>query len=87
MKNVLLPILVVFSLSAFSQKRINPIIKNYGTIFDIPFAEEKPDPDLAYNIIVEIEKESDRPDSVSWALNNVARLINQIGRASCRERV
>jgi intracellular sulfur oxidation DsrE/DsrF family protein len=76
MKNLLLLILVLLSISVFSQKRINPVIKNYGTIFDIPFAEEKPDPTLEYKIIVEIEKESERPDSVSWALNNVARLVN-----------
>ncbi|HTH55340.1 MAG TPA: DsrE family protein [Cyclobacteriaceae bacterium] len=76
MKNSLLIALVLVSFSAFSQKRINPVIKTYGTIFDIPFAEEKPDPNLDYKIIVEIERESERPDSVSWALNNVARLIN-----------
>lgn len=76
MKNPLLLVLVLFSFSAFSQKRINPVIKHYGTIFDIPFAEEKPDPNQEYKIIVEIEKESERPDSVSWALNNVARLVN-----------
>ena len=76
MKHLLPLVLLLLSFSAFSQKRINPVVKNYGTIFDIPFAEEKPDPNQEYKIIVEIEKESDRPDSVSWALNNVARLIN-----------
>lgn len=76
MKNLLPLVLALFSFTAFSQKRINPVIKNYGTIFDIPFAEEKPDPNQEYKIVVEIEKESERPDSVSWALNNVARLIN-----------
>src|SRR5690348_13594730 len=76
MKNTLVLVLVLLSVSAFSQERINPIIKKYGTIFDIPFAEEKPDPNIEYKIIVEIERESERPDSVNWALNNVARLIN-----------
>lgn len=76
MKNTLLLALFLLSISVFSQKRINPVIKKYGAIFDIPFAEEKPDPNQEYKIIVEIEKESERPDSVSWALNNVARLVN-----------
>jgi intracellular sulfur oxidation DsrE/DsrF family protein len=76
MKNILLLLLALISFQAFSQKRINPVIKNYGTVFEIPFAEEKPDPNIDYNIVIEVERESEKPDSVNWALNNVARLIN-----------
>jgi intracellular sulfur oxidation DsrE/DsrF family protein len=73
---LLLFILLGVSLSAFSQDRINPVVKNYGGIFDIPYAEEKPDPSLNYNIIIEIATASDKPDSTNWALYNVARLVN-----------
>lgn len=76
MKNALVLALILLSMHAPAQKRVNPVIRNYGTIFDIPFAEEKPDPNVEYKIIVEIARQSDRSDSVNWALNNVARLIN-----------
>ena len=76
MKSVLLLVLLSVSVSCFAQSRINPVIKNYGGIFDVPYAEEKPDPTLDYNIVIEIDKGSDTPDSTNWALYNVARLIN-----------
>lgn len=68
----------VFSNSACGQSltRIYPGVKTFGGIFDIPYAAEKPDPSMDYNIIVEVEKESERPDTISWALHNVARLVN-----------
>ena len=67
---------LMLSTSVWAQTRINPVIKNYGGIFSVPYAEEKPDPNMTYNIVIEVEKESDQPDTLNWALNNVARLIN-----------
>ena len=69
-------ILLGVSVSAFAQSRMHPVVKSYGGIFDIPYAEEKPDPTLDYKIIIEIATASDKPDSTNWALYNVARLIN-----------
>lgn len=69
--------IVVCSLVALAQsQRVNPIIKSQGGIFEIPFAVERPDPAMVYNIIVEVERESEKPDTINWALNNVARLLN-----------
>jgi len=76
MKSLLMFVLLGVSITSFSQSRINPVIKSYGGIFDIPYAEEKPDPTLDYKIIIEIATASDKPDSTNWALFNVARLIN-----------
>ncbi len=76
MKKLLLIGLLFVSVAGFSQNRVNPVIKNYGGIFEIPYAEEKPDPSLDYKIIIEIATASDKPDSTNWALYNVARLIN-----------
>ncbi|GHM99210.1 hypothetical protein WSM22_07000 [Cytophagales bacterium WSM2-2] len=76
MKPTLLFFSLLISAATFSQTRINPVIKNYGGIYDIPYAEEKPDPNQEYNIIIEVEQASDRPDSLNWALFNVTRLIN-----------
>lgn len=68
-------LLLVFS-TGYAQQRVNPVIKNYGGIFEIPDAVEKPDPSLNYNIVIEVERASDRPDSINWAMYNVTRLIN-----------
>ncbi len=56
--------------------RVNPVIKDFGGIFEIPYAVEKPDPKIIYNIVIEVERAGDKPDTVNWALNNVARLLN-----------
>ena len=76
MKFIAVSFLLVISTVAFSQTRIYPVIKNFGGIFDIPYAEEKPDPTMDYNIVIEVEHAIDHADSVNWALNNVARLLN-----------
>jgi intracellular sulfur oxidation DsrE/DsrF family protein len=67
---------LVISSTTFSQIRIYPLIKNFGGIFDIPYAQEKPDPTMEYNIVIEVERAIDYADSINWALNNVARLLN-----------
>ncbi|MBS1508251.1 MAG: DsrE family protein [Bacteroidetes bacterium] len=76
MKTLIVALFSLVSLFSFSQNRINPVIKNFGGIFDIPYAEEKPDPAQEYKIVIEVERALESPDSVSWALNNVARLLN-----------
>jgi intracellular sulfur oxidation DsrE/DsrF family protein len=76
MRKALLVILLVGSYASYCQTRVNPVIKSGGGIFEIPYAEEKPDPSQVYNIIIEVERESEKPDTINWALNNVARLLN-----------
>ena len=70
-----------FSLNVFyslaqAPSRVNPVIKDFGGIFEISYAAEKPDPTMNYNIVIEVERESEKPDTVNWALNNVARMLN-----------
>ncbi len=76
MNKMLLFVTMCFSIGGFSQSRINPVVKDFGGIFDIPYADEKPDASLTYNIVIEIERGSENPDSISWALYNVSRLMN-----------
>lgn len=76
MKNLLSVSFCFLLTMGFSQTRIFPVVKSYGGIFEIPYAEERPDPSLDYKIVIEVEQESEHPDSLSWALNNVARLVN-----------
>lgn len=42
----------------------------------MPYADEKIDPTLNYNIVVEVVTSNNKPDEVNWALNNVARMLN-----------
>ena len=77
-KNIaLLLVLSNFALLAQTDKdRVNPVIKDYGGIFEIPYAEEKPDPDQEYKIVIEVKEVKNKPEEVNWALNNVARMLN-----------
>ncbi|HWA32862.1 MAG TPA: DsrE family protein [Cyclobacteriaceae bacterium] len=76
MKFFIFSIFLLSCVTCFSQTRVNPVIKSSGGIFEIPYADEKPDPAMTYNIVVEVERPSEKPDTINWALNNVARLIN-----------
>ena len=77
MKTILTITFLSIAAIGYSQKLVNPIIKNYGGIYDLPDAEEKIDPSLDYKIIIDVARASEKPEDVNWALNNVARLLNE----------
>lgn len=60
----------------YSQNIVNPIIKGYGGVYDLPDADQKIDPTLVYNIVVDVGKASDKPEDMNRSLDNVARLLN-----------
>ena len=76
MKNLLTLAALVISFSLTAQIRVFPVIKNYGGIFDVPDAVEKPNPDLDYKIVIELLTGSEKPGVYNASLNNIARLIN-----------
>jgi len=59
-----------------AQNGQNPVIKSAGTIHDIPYAAVKPDPELIYNIVIDVGSGPDKPDQMNPSLERVARLIN-----------
>ena len=63
---------------------VNPEIKLFGGIYDIPEATVKPLKDLDYKIIIDLNSGSESSEKLNPALNNVARMINLhvIGGAS-----
>ena len=74
-------LLLIFCLALLStqlqaQEMVNPVIKNYGGIRNAPHAEEKPDPDMEYKVVIDVATGEKNKKRVSNALNNVARLIN-----------
>lgn len=59
-----------------AQTKVNPVIKDYGTVNEVPFATEKPDPKLDYKIVLDISTEASKPESVNEGLDKVAKLVN-----------
>lgn len=76
MKAIFIFCLTLYTLSANSQTRVFPVIKNYGGIFEVTDAVEKPASDLRYNIVIELVTGADDPAQLNNSLNNIARLIN-----------
>ena len=77
MKPYLLGIICLFSIAATTaQNKVNPVIKSYGTVYEIPTADHKPDPALNYKIIVELNDNTPKPDSLNIYLEAIATLIN-----------
>lgn len=77
MKKFSLLLLVVPAFSVLSaQTKVNPVIKSYGTVFQIPGADHKPDPSTKYKIIVELTENASKPDTLNEYLEALATLIN-----------
>jgi intracellular sulfur oxidation DsrE/DsrF family protein len=76
MKNILLLVGILTMGNVYAQSYTYPIIKNYGGIYDVPDAIEKPDPTQEYKIVIDLAGGSDRPGDLNFGLNNIARMIN-----------
>ena len=81
---LILLILTWFASTSLAQEMVNPEIKTFGGIYDIPEATMRPSADLDYKVIIDLYSGAKSPDKLNPALNNVARMINlhAIGGAS-----
>ena len=72
--------MLLLAVPAFSflnaQTKVNPVIKSYGTVFQIPGADHKPDPTIKYKIIVELTENASKPDTLNEYLEALATLMN-----------
>ena len=73
--SLLLLLMPAFCLT-IAQTKVNPIIKSYGTVFQIPNADHKPDPSIKYKILVELTENGSKPDSLNEYLEALATLVN-----------
>lgn len=73
--SLLLLVITIFD-SANSQTKVNPVIKSYGTVFQLPAADHKPDPSIKYKIIVELNENGSKPDSLNEYIEALATLVN-----------
>ncbi|TRX51600.1 DsrE family protein [Fulvivirga sp. M361] len=75
-KTLICSIGIFVSLSIQAQEKINPVIKNFGGIYDIPEATVKADPEAEYKVIIDVVSGASDPKEIAWGLKNVARMIN-----------
>ena len=71
-------IVLICTVNAFAQKGANPIIKNYGTIYEIEVAVN-PDSEIEYKIVVDLKTLQRDKESINPGLNNIARMLNLHG--------
>lgn len=78
MKKIFLAALIIVSANVFSQSppKVNPAIKSFGSVWEIPNATEKPDPNMQYNILVDITDAAAKPDTINIYLEAAATLFN-----------
>lgn len=74
-KLILISFLFVFS-GAMSQEKANPLIKDFGAVFTVPFAIEKPNPALKYKILVDVNTGAEKPDVINENLEAAAKIVN-----------
>ena len=72
---VLLSVLI-FSVTVQAQNKLYPVVKNFGSVSEVPFAVEKPDPKLDYKIIVEVSSTNERQELVHEFFDKVANVVN-----------
>lgn len=59
-----------------AQNFFKPPIKDFGKMWEVPFAVDKPDPSLHYKIIVEASEKLEDSSAIYPPLEHVARLYN-----------
>jgi intracellular sulfur oxidation DsrE/DsrF family protein len=67
-------LLVVFFAAA--QNKVNPVVKHFGTITEVPGSVENPDLKLDYKIVVEINSDNAKPETVHEFFEKVASVVN-----------
>ena len=77
MKRILVLVSVlIFSVTVQAQNKLYPVVKNFGSVSEVPFAVEKPDPKLDYKIIVEVSSTNERQELVHEFFDKVANVVN-----------
>lgn len=84
MKKILIPVLLTLlglSNSLLAQTPNFPIVKDFGGVYEIKDATERPDPGLEYKILVDLVSPLEDPKEISRYVDNIARLMNLHGLA------
>ena len=76
MKPLIAILLFTISTSTLAQEKVNPVIKNYGGIYEIPDVDFVADKNARYKIVIDALSGPSNPSDLNPAFNNVARMIN-----------
>jgi len=77
MKKIFFSVLLTLAVvCAQAQAKVNPVIKEFGAVYEVPNAQEKPDSKMDYKILVDITDAADKPDTINVYLEAAATLYN-----------
>ncbi len=66
---------------SFAQSAQFPLVKDFGGIYEVPEATERPDGTLEYKILVDMSTGADDPKQIGRWVDNIARMMNLHGLA------
>lgn len=66
----------IIAATAGAQNKVNPVIKHFGTVTEVPASIENPDPKLDYKIAVEVNSDNPKPEAVHEFFDKVAAVVN-----------
>lgn len=67
---------VMMVMVATAQNKVNPVIKHFGTVTEVPFSVENPDPKMDYKIVIEVSSDNPKPETVHEFFDKVASVVN-----------
>ncbi len=73
--------LLIFASNLHAQTAQFPVVKEFGGIYEIPEATERPDPSLEYKILVDLSSVAEDNKAISRWVDNIARMMNLHGLA------
>ncbi len=77
MKRIIIGVACILGwMSVDAQNKVNPVIKNFGTVSEVPYAVEKPDSKMDYKVVVDISSDNQKPETVHEFFEKVAAIVN-----------
>lgn len=71
--------LLITSFSYAQLEGLDPLVKGYGKVFEIPEATEMPNPEQEFKIIIDLVSAAESPEVINRMVDNIARMINLHG--------
>ncbi len=76
MKNLIVFIVLLSGTSALAQKKVYPVIQDYGFMLEMPFETIQPDPDLDYKLLAETPRGQKDKTKLYEILDYFAKVVN-----------
>ena len=76
MKKLIFVFLLFAVFHVKAQEKLNPLVKGFGSVYDVPYAVEKPNPALHYKILVDVNGPSEKPEIINEGIETVAKILN-----------